>query len=59
MKSVLALVPVVAIAAALAVGDVLAFSGEFVWNEKGGVVHWTLPDPHGQHRAGWIRRVVP
>jgi hypothetical protein len=43
----------------LAVGDMLEFSGEYVWNEKGGVVHWTHPDPRGHHRAGWIRRVVP
>jgi hypothetical protein len=45
--------------APLTVGDELEFSGEYVWNEKGGVVHWTHPDPRGQHRAGWIRRVGP
>ena len=41
----------------LARGDVLEFAGDFVWNDKGGVVHWTHPDPQGRHRAGWIRRV--
>ncbi|MEO8161413.1 MAG: DUF3465 domain-containing protein [Arenimonas sp.] len=41
----------------LAVGDELEFSGEYVWNEKGGVVHWTHPDPRGHHRAGWIHRL--
>ena len=41
----------------LARGDVLEFAGEFVWNDKGGVVHWTHPDPRGHHRAGWLRRV--
>jgi hypothetical protein len=41
----------------LAEGDTLEFAGDFVWNDKGGVVHWTHPDPQGRHRAGWIRRV--
>jgi hypothetical protein len=43
--------------APLAAGDGVEFAGEYVWNEKGGVVHWTHPDPRGSHRAGWIRRV--
>ena len=43
----------------LAVGDTLEFAGDFVWNDKGGVVHWTHPDPRGRHRAGWLRRVAP
>jgi hypothetical protein len=41
----------------LAEGDTLEFAGDFVWNDKGGVVHWTHPDPQGHHRAGWSRRV--
>jgi hypothetical protein len=44
--------------APLAVGDTLEFAGDFVWNEKGGVVHWTHPDPRGRHRAGWLRRAA-
>ena len=36
-------------------GDLLSFNGEYVWNEKGGVVHWTHRDPRGVHPAGWIR----
>ena len=43
--------------APLAVGDQLEFAGDYVWNENGGVVHWTHPYPQGRHRAGWVRRV--
>ncbi|MET0660339.1 MAG: DUF3465 domain-containing protein [Steroidobacteraceae bacterium] len=36
-------------------GDPIEFSGEYEWNERGGVVHWTHDDPKRQHEAGWIR----
>lgn len=41
--------------ASLKAGDVVAFNGEYEWNSKGGVIHWTHHDPRGQHEAGWLR----
>ena len=39
----------------LRVGDSVAFNGEYEWNSRGGVIHWTHHDPGGRHAAGWLK----
>lgn len=38
----------------LQIGDTISFNGEYVYNPKGGVMHWTHHTPKGDHAAGWV-----
>lgn len=35
-------------------GDTIIVHGQFEWNDKGGVLHWTHHDPKEWREGGWI-----
>ena len=39
----------------LQVGDAIQFYGEYEWNTRGGVIHWTHHDPKHRHPDGWLK----
>lgn len=40
-----------------AVGDALLVHGEYIWNDQGGLVHFTHHDPDHSREGGWIERL--
>lgn len=38
----------------LSKGSIITFHGEYEWNNKGGLVHWTHHDPQERHKGGWL-----
>lgn len=39
----------------VAVGDMMEVRGKYVWNEKGGLLHWTHHAVHGEVEGGYIK----
>ena len=35
-------------------GDVILGRGQYEWNDRGGVLHWTHHDPKDWREGGWI-----
>ena len=38
----------------VAAGDPVIVHGEYVWNDQGGLIHFTHHDPAHTHEDGWI-----
>ena len=39
----------------LRLGDKVIVRGEYIWNDKGGLIHYTHRDPAGIQPSGWIK----
>jgi hypothetical protein len=39
----------------VALGDHVIVHGEYVWNQQGGLIHFTHHDPKGTHEGGYIQ----
>jgi len=39
----------------LRIGDEVRFRGQYEWNQRGGLIHWTHRDPRGERPGGWLR----
>jgi hypothetical protein len=35
-------------------GDMVRIHGEYIWNAKGGLIHWTHHSDTPRHESGWI-----
>lgn len=38
----------------IAEGDIVRIHGEYIWNRKGGLIHWTHHSTTPRHEGGWI-----
>jgi hypothetical protein len=38
----------------VATGDSVIVHGEYIWNDQGGLIHFTHHDPDHSHEDGWI-----
>lgn len=39
----------------LLAGDSVQVRGEYLWDDRGGVIHWTHRDTRGKREGGWVR----
>ena len=43
--------------AELETGDRVLFRGQYEWNDRGGILHWTHHDPSGSRHGGWLQHL--